>query len=66
MWNQRHPGKPEFIDVGTNRIDEVLDIVKNVANDLSFEEALIEKSAYLLADLLGVRLLVVQIKGQQF
>ncbi|MEW6042899.1 MAG: type II toxin-antitoxin system death-on-curing family toxin [Thermoproteota archaeon] len=51
MWNQRHPEKPEFIDVGTDRLDEVLTLVKNSANDLSFEQALIEKAAYLVGGL---------------
>jgi death-on-curing family protein len=51
IWNQRHPEKLEFINVATDRIDEVLGIVKNVANKLSFEEALIEKSAYLVGGL---------------
>ncbi|MFY9300120.1 MAG: type II toxin-antitoxin system death-on-curing family toxin [Candidatus Nitrosotenuis sp.] len=51
MWNQRHPEKPEFIDVGKDRIDEVLTIVKKSANDLSFEQTLIEKAAYLVGGL---------------
>jgi death-on-curing family protein len=51
MWNQRHPESPEFIDVGTDRLDEVLTIVKNSANDLPFEQALIEKAAYLVGGL---------------
>jgi prophage maintenance system killer protein len=51
MWNQRHPENPEFIDVGTDRLDEVLTIVKNSANDLPFEQALIEKAAYFVGGL---------------
>lgn len=51
MWNKRHPERPEFIDVGTDRIDEVLMMVKNLANDLPFEQALIEKAAYLVGGL---------------
>jgi hypothetical protein len=51
MWNQRHTERPEFIDVGTDRIDEVLIIVKKSANDLSFEQTLIEKAAYLVGGL---------------
>ena len=48
LWNARHPNKPESIDVGADRLDQVLDIVKNTANDLPFEKSLIEKAAYLL------------------
>ena len=51
MWNKKHSEKPEFIDMGTDRLDEVLTIVKNSANGLSFEQALIEKAAYLVGGL---------------
>lgn len=51
MWNKRHPERPEFVDVGVDRIDEVLAVVKNSANDLPFEQAIIEKSAYLVGGL---------------
>ncbi|MDE1764218.1 MAG: Fic family protein [Thaumarchaeota archaeon] len=51
MWNQRHPHKSEFVDMGASRIDEVLTMVKNSANELSFEQALIEKAAYLVGGL---------------
>ena len=51
LWNKRHPDKPEFLDVGLDRIREVLDKVKSVANDLEFENMLIEKTAYLIGGL---------------
>ena len=51
LWNQRHSDRPEFLDVGTDRIEEVLNKVKSVANDLEFEDMLIEKSAYLIGGL---------------
>ncbi len=50
-WNARHPKKPERFDVGKDRIDEVLDIAKNVGNDLDYEKSLIEKAAYLVGGL---------------
>jgi len=51
LWNKRHSDKPEFLDVGIDRIEEVLDKVKSVANDLEFENMLIEKAAYLVGGL---------------
>lgn len=51
MWNKRHPERPEFVDVGVDRINEVLTVVKNSANDLPFEQAIIEKSAYVVGGL---------------
>ncbi|MGI0022048.1 MAG: Fic family protein [Nitrososphaeraceae archaeon] len=51
MWNSRHPDKPEFINVGKHRIDEVLDIVKNIANDLDYKRSLIKKASYLVGGL---------------
>lgn len=51
LWNSRHPNKPERFDVGPDRIDEVLDIVKNAANDMDYEKSLIEKAAYLVGGL---------------
>ena len=51
IWNQRHPERPEFIDVGTNRLDEVLEIVQKTADDLPYESSLIEKAAYLVGGL---------------
>jgi death-on-curing family protein len=51
MWNLRHPQNSEFVNVGTERIDEVLTLVKNSANDLPLEQALIEKAAYLVGGL---------------
>lgn len=50
-WNEKYPDKLEFVDVGTNRIDEVLQIVRNAANELPWEKALIEKAAYLIGGL---------------
>jgi death-on-curing family protein len=50
-WNAKHTERPEFIDVGTDRLDEVLSIVKNVANDLEFERSLIVKTAHLIGGL---------------
>lgn len=43
--------RPERFAVGTDRIDEILDIVKNAANDLDYEKSLIEKAAYLVGGL---------------
>lgn len=37
--------------MGADRIDEVLQVVKNAGKDLSFEKALIEKTAYLIGSL---------------
>jgi len=37
--------------VGTDIIDEVLQTVKNAANELPFEKALVEKAAYLIGGL---------------
>jgi len=37
-WSDRYPNKSEFLDVGTDRIDEVLRIVENAAKDLPFEK----------------------------
>lgn len=51
IWNSRHPERPERFDVGTDRIDEVLNIVKNMANDLEYEKSLIEKATYLVGGL---------------
>lgn len=51
LWNSRHPDRPEYFAVGADRIDEVLDIVKNAANDLDYEKSLIEKAAYLVGGL---------------
>jgi len=51
LWNERRPNKPEFFDVGTDRIEEVRDKVKSVANDLDLENMLIEKAAYLVGGL---------------
>ena len=51
IWNSRHPEKPERFDVGVDRIDEVLEIVKNTANSLDYEKSLIEKAAYLVGGL---------------
>jgi len=48
LWNARHPDKPESIGVDADRLDHVLDIVKNIANDLPFEKSLTEKAAYLV------------------
>jgi death-on-curing family protein len=50
-WNKRHPDKLEFLDVGIDRIDEVLQIVENAGNELPFEKALMEKAAYLIGGL---------------
>jgi len=50
-WNAKHTERPEFIDVGTDRLDEVLSIVKNVANVLEFERSLIVKTAHLIGGL---------------
>lgn len=51
LWNSRYPDRPEYFDVGIDRIDEVLKIVKDVANDLEHEKSLIEKAAYLVGGL---------------
>lgn len=51
MWDERHPERPESVAVGTDRLDEVLEIVSNSANDMPFEQALIEKAAYLMGGL---------------
>jgi death-on-curing family protein len=51
IWNKRHPERPEFINVGTDRLDEVLDIVRETANDLTHERSMIEKAAYLVGGL---------------
>lgn len=51
MWNSRHPDRPEYFDVGVDRIDEVLKIVKDAANDFEREKSLIEKAAYLVGGL---------------
>jgi death-on-curing family protein len=51
IWNSRHPEKPESFDIGKDRIDEVLDIVRNAANDLDYEHSIIEKAAYLVGGL---------------
>lgn len=51
IWNSRYPDRPEYFDVGIDRIDEVLKIVKNVANDLEHEKSLVEKAAYLVGGL---------------
>lgn len=50
-WNIRHPELPEFIDVSESRLDEVLDIVKQVGNDLDNKEQVIVKASYFLASL---------------
>ncbi len=50
-WNARHTERPEFIDVGTDRLDEVLNIVKNAANDPEFEQSLVIKTAHLIGGL---------------
>jgi death-on-curing family protein len=51
IWNSRHPENPERFDVRVDRIDEVLNIVKNAANDLDYEKSLIKKAAYLVGGL---------------
>jgi death-on-curing family protein len=51
VWNKRHPERPEFIDVGIDRIDEVLLVVENTANNFPFEKSVIEKAAYLVGGL---------------
>lgn len=51
LWNTRHSDRPESINVGTDRIDAVLQIVENTGNDLPFENRIIEKAAYLAGGL---------------
>jgi len=50
-WNACHPERPEFIDVSTARLDEVLDIVRNVGNDLDFDDSVLVKAAHLAGGL---------------
>lgn len=51
IWNARHPEGPETFNVSRDRIEEVLDIVKNSGNGIEFEKSLITKAAYLVGGL---------------
>lgn len=51
LWNARHSDRPEVINVGTDRIDRILQIVESVGNDLSLDNKIIEKAAYLVGGL---------------
>ncbi|QLH09432.1 Fic family protein [Candidatus Nitrosotenuis sp. DW1] len=51
LWNARHTDRLESVNVGTDRIDGVLQIVVSAGNDLPFENMIIEKAAYLVGGL---------------
>lgn len=45
-WNVRHLEQPEFIDVSRTRLDEVLEIVRQVGSESDLEEKIITKAAF--------------------
>lgn len=55
-WNKRHPEQPEFLDVGIDRLDKILNIVRNTGNATQNENgALIIKASHLIGGLAWVR-----------
>lgn len=50
-WNQRHPSEPEVFDVSLDRLDEVLEIVKNADNKENERKNIILKASYLMGGL---------------
>jgi death-on-curing family protein len=50
-WNSRHFDNPEHFQYNKDRIDEVLEIVRNVADDLDHKRTLVEKAAFLVGGL---------------
>jgi prophage maintenance system killer protein len=50
-WNERHPEKPEFIDVSRARLEKVLEIVRQAEKGVDVKEKIIVKAAYLLGGL---------------
>ncbi len=51
LWNDRYTDRFESVNVGTDRIDNVLQIVESTGNDLPIENMIIEKAAYLVGGL---------------